>query len=962
MTAKKFNFVSPGVFVGETDNSRIPRDPGGTGPVVIGRSLKGPSMRPVMINSKEEFVRMFGEPVASGLSRDVWRGNTPSAPTYGAYAAMSWLSNQSPVTFVRTLGVNNDYADAGSATLAGWSLVNSPTGVVPHDSQANPPESPNGGAWALIVAKADVSQPNSGDPVELTPTGDAYMAGVFYLESGILSLEGRDLQNAAGSTAETWDSNTGTVNWVGINAANCSFKLKVYDSGANPISTRSVNMNPNSTNYIRKRANTDPTKVNPVINTPSDTDTYWLGETFDQFLENIPDSTLDFLGTYSTQHLGETLVVSLVPLKGNKFDGDDFRMEATAGGTPWIVSQHLGEDSEFVADDAKGGEFPVEKLFRAHTLHSGSWESSHLKVSITDIEPPKTRYQDYGSFTLEIRRAEDNDNNKIVVEKFTGLTLDPTSSDYIAARIGDMYSVWSEDEKRYKVYGDYANQSGYIRVEVANSVKNGSLDPSLLPFGFYHPTVYKKDTPASSTVFESTINKTTLPIASPEFSMRESSETGSPSDPTRVYWGLNTSKALNYNNFDASYVDLVRPKASGLGYASAESGLTSAATTEIPFIVSLDDLVKDSSANSWTWETGSKVSGVSYTSLNGWETLLTQKQNSFTVPLVGGFDGFDVREREPFRNTLMDGTNEYTHTAYASIKRAVDCVSDPEVVTGDILTAPGVTNAGLTSYIAETAKRRGDMLAIIDLEGIYSPSWEGYSETMPDLDNIKANLREREFNNSYAATFLPSMQVRDDITGQLFWAPPSMIGLGVIGYSQSVSQPWIAPAGYNRGLLINRRIGYSVTNGRMRLSRDERDEIYPIGINAIYYSNDNDGWVLLGQKTLQATPSALDRINVRRLLIYLKREFSRIAKNILFDPNIDLTWNRFKVPAEGILADVTSKFGLSDSKIILDKTTTTDDLIDRNAVYAKVYLKPTKAIEYIGIDFNITNSGASFDD
>ena len=118
--------------------------------------------------------------------------------------------------------------------------------------------------------------------------------------------------------------------------------------------------------------------------------------------------------------------------------------------------------------------------------------------------------------------------------------------------------------------------------------------------------------------------------------------------------------------------------------------------------------------------------------------------------------------------------------------------------------------------------------------------------------------------------------------------------------------------------------------------------------------------VIFGQKTLQADASALDRINVRRLVLFLKAEVSRISRNLLFDQNLESTWNRFRGQVEPILSSVKSRYGLSDYKVILDSTTTTADLIDRNIMYAKIFIKPARAIEYIVVDFVITRTGADF--
>ncbi len=147
----------------------------------------------------------------------------------------------------------------------------------------------------------------------------------------------------------------------------------------------------------------------------------------------------------------------------------------------------------------------------------------------------------------------------------------------------------------------------------------------------------------------------------------------------------------------------------------------------------------------------------------------------------------------------------------------------------------------------------------------------------------------------------------------------------------------------------------------LRLDSKDRDALYEANINPIA-SFPSEGIVVFGQKTLQVTPSALDRINVRRLMIYLKKEISRFASTVLFDPNIAVTWKRFTNLAVPFLEGVQSRFGLSEFRVVLDETTTTPELVDRNVVYAKILLKPTRAIEFIALDFVIANTGASFAD
>ena len=148
---------------------------------------------------------------------------------------------------------------------------------------------------------------------------------------------------------------------------------------------------------------------------------------------------------------------------------------------------------------------------------------------------------------------------------------------------------------------------------------------------------------------------------------------------------------------------------------------------------------------------------------------------------------------------------------------------------------------------------------------------------------------------------------------------------------------------------------------RERLTAEQRDRLYEANINPIA-TFPAEGIVIFGQKTLQVTQSALDRINVRRLLIYVKKEISRIAATTLFQPNVQVTWNAFLGRVEPFLESVQARMGLTGWKVILDESTTTPELVDRNIMYAKVFLKPARAIEFIALDFTITNSGASFED
>ena len=338
------------------------------------------------------------------------------------------------------------------------------------------------------------------------------------------------------------------------------------------------------------------------------------------------------------------------------------------------------------------------------------------------------------------------------------------------------------------------------------------------------------------------------------------------------------------------------------------------------------------------------------------------------MPVWGGSEGFDITEMEPLRNELIATNGSLAETSnYVdyTISKALDSVSDEEVVPANLLTMPGIFARAATNKMINIAESRKDVLAIIDLEGDYRPRVEKKATSVARLGSVTdalSNIKQRNLNSSYACAFYPAVQVSDNLNGgQLVWLPASVAGLGAMGKSQATSELWFAPAGFNRGGLgsLGGSRGPRVLQARQRLDSKERDLLYERNINPIA-TFPAEGVVIFGQKTLQADASALDRINVRRLLLFLKSEVSAISRNLLFDQNLESTWARFKSQVEPVLSSTRARFGLSDYKVVLDNTTTTADLIDRNIMYAKIFVKPARAIEYIVVDFVITRTGADF--
>ena len=350
---------------------------------------------------------------------------------------------------------------------------------------------------------------------------------------------------------------------------------------------------------------------------------------------------------------------------------------------------------------------------------------------------------------------------------------------------------------------------------------------------------------------------------------------------------------------------------------------------------------------------------------------LTQIVKGFQAPLVGGFDGTNIVEANPFNNRVLkdssgDDLSAAESYAYASIERAIDMVRDPEVVEHNLAVMPGITTPSLTTKMVRMCEARADSMAIIDLEDVYVPPSQKRCTTFSDRLKTTPKktadaLANRQLNSSYGAAYYPWVKIRDEQASRDVWVPPSVVALGVMAYTEARDEVWFAPAGFNRGGLNEGNAGVPVLQTSEHLLSKDRDTLYEANINPIA-SFVSEGIVIFGQKTLQSTQSALDRINVRRLLIYVKKFVSIVSANLLFEQNLQVTWNRFLNAVVPELESIKQRFGLSDFRVVLDETTTTPDLVDRNIMYAKIFLKPARSIEFIAVDFIISRTGAEFAD
>jgi phage tail sheath protein FI len=1088
MSAKKFKFVSPGVFLSEIDNSQLPKVPGGVGPVIIGRTRRGPAMKPVKVSSFQEFVEVFGEPLPGNEGEDPWReGNGLLAPSYAPLAAQAYLKADinSPVTVIRLAGVQGD--DVQSGAEAGWDVED---------------------AYGLFVAVSGTAAAQNATLCAIAYTDNASfefgVKGTATVNSEIITSRAK----AAGAETKA------------VKIVDHAFDISVSNGSKTAIKKVSFR---EGKNQIRDILNTNPVATNSsIIQPPSASlgEYYWLGETFEEEYEKIV-----------RENPSSTLCVFAAKLTDGMENFKSVKHQLAAARSGWVIPQYNGAAASYNVED-------LEKLFRFIAIQEGE-QGMDINVRIENIKIANPGSPSlFGRFDVVVEQKRGN--RIYIVDSYENLNLNPNSNDFIARRIGDQYFEWDGVQKRNKVYGNYPNQSSYVRVEMANEVgENGPSDPKSVPFGYLGPIVPK---PTSISATSGTgsfaggaswvkniiafdlaqtsivLNWPTVPhvvsgskspslnskyvMGSAEYNMKTSTahsagilNYSSPNKGSRDYlrrlgtWnssavldeqisGIASTGKHSYNfSLDEVYITgttnlsndmssfkptevvflsgshrAVKATATILFVAAPDPGrlitivssdgtslvytahgsevlaerkfnradtATAAATSLAACIAhsaghgpSRITVERDTATLTLTQVIGGDIGNKAITSnltdvkINGGaaaasgfftdggrmaftsqleasrvasgvptqlsSSALLEIVDSFSMPMHGGFDGVNVQEADPFNMSVRSncvGPDSTTRNSYAhaSIDRAIELIKDPEALEMNLAVMPGITNTSLTKKLVQTCESRADSLAIIDLPDVYIPPSQKRCANFQDRVNNTTPAKSakaliaRQLNSSYGAAYYPWVKVRDSINARDVWAPPSVVALGVMGYTEQRDEVWFAPAGFNRGGLNEGNAGLPVLQASEQLLSADRDTLYEANINPIA-SFVSEGLVVFGQKTLQMTPSALDRINVRRLLIFVKKEVSRIANGLLFDQNVPATWARFTGQVVPFLEGVKTRLGLTDFKVVLDKTTTTPDLVDRNVMYAKIFLKPARAIEFIAVDFVITRSGASFDD
>ena len=492
------------------------------------------------------------------------------------------------------------------------------------------------------------------------------------------------------------------------------------------------------------------------------------------------------------------------------------------------------------------------------------------------------------------------------------MNLDPDSPRYIARVIGDRYQTLDANNN-IVVNGDYPNLSKYIRVEVTDAVANKTNDKTLIPFGFRAlyspmPDVSSTNLLATSYVISQVLN--------------------------------NAYSSNNYHGFDFT-------KQNNLNYLAPIVVANSSTGSNSDFYLgNVSQSLQAAFPSLTSAYTGSLEGALTAGTLSTNVSLDTRK---FIVGFQGGFDGAKPNLKK-YAGQYITATNTFgfdcstsTATGAISYNKAFTLLSNTDYYDMNMLLTPGIIHS-LHPYITQIARNmaetRQDTFYVMD------------SNALTDSTDTVIN-QVTTIDSSYAATYWPWLRIINPSKNVPLWVPASVMVPGVLAFNDAVSAPWYAPAGLNRGGLTQ------VTDTYKRLSQSDRDSLYQARINPIANFL-NDGVCVWGQKTLQARPSALDRVNVRRLLITVKKFIASSTRYLVFEQNTSATRNRFLSIVNPYMEQVRAQQGLYAFRVVMDQSNNTPDLIDQNILYGQIFLQPTRTAEFIILDFNIQPTGASF--
>lgn len=900
-------FVSPGVFTKEQDFTIFASRIGITRLGVVGKTLKGPAFEPIKIRTTDDYLLRFGS-------------TDPDFPL--PYVANSFLAQSNELTVTRVLG--------------GSGFQNSPAWLIIADISTTYSGSTSGtdGYSGLTFSVSNQDAVNS---FVFTTSADTTMAyGTISA-----STNGNDIgvafsANTSGNTVTTQDwldaINATSFSGLGITVAGASSTDYITSAGTSTWTLISSDIESKGSEsgatlaVIRSKRNQIDNSW--YFNEESDITIGALTSTLGSFILSGTTGPLTAQTnsgfTVSLDETREDYIIKILGKNPEVIDGApqlyveriyphfireaNSRLDITALNSSLVYTDetsytdfengYTNAVTPWVVSRVIGGD--VKNLFRVQTISDGDASNVEIKISIANID-----INNY-TFDIIVRRFEDTDAtaSSTALERWSNLSLREEDSNYIAKVIG------TTDET-------FPRKSSFITIDLAPSFPRNTV-----PAGFRGYSL--RDSGISGSTSPNIYYKTDYLSGDSTF---------------KTYLGISE---LGYTNFTTNQVSTrVAIKSIESDLFAYEGGVSDDKTTIKGFHM-------ENTADPSLFVSGEENSLTGYTNAAG--TLVDKNKLKFTLVPAGGFDGWD--KYRTYTELYEEFTDAYTANVN-SFKNALNEIANSEVVDINVLATPGVdysNNQTIIKYALDIAEDRTDLIYVMDSPRLTSGSVKGTPE------EVVSRLEATGIDSNYAATYWPWIQIEDPNSGKYTYQAPTMMAVQTYALTDNVAAPWFAPAGLNRGLA-----GPQVVRADIRLSNNDRDTLYQGRVNPIA-TFVQQGVVIWGQKTLQVRQSSLDRINIRRLLLQVRRLVSAASLTLLFEQNDQTLRDQFLAKVEPILLQIQNQRGLTAFKVVMDDSNNTPDTIDRNTLVGKIQLQPTRTAEFIDLTFQVLPTGARFED
>jgi hypothetical protein len=940
-------FVSPGVYTSEKDLTFVTRQVGVTTLGLVGETTMGPAFQPIFISNYGEFQSFFG-----GL--DATKVKDTGAPQYELpYIAKSYLSQSNQLFVTRVLGFSGYDAGWAWGITLDAALDITTTGTTGGGSTYAPLISfsaTSAGTITNLVSADPLVQSliNAGNlTAALSYLGTANTGSTQNIDASFIKIG----STFTGASFNLYvDSTNYGSNGTGI-ITGTTTGVTVYYSGSSysDVENQLVAL-------LRSRGTIDVSTQLPSFEI--------TGATAVQFDPAYSAATNDPLGTFSlsgfsslqglfdytvsmdrTQrnylpkvlgrgaqdgktalfveelydHLFRTLNAE-GKIKGIKQtlinytrDYSDYLQEYQSAETPYVVSELRGNK--------------VLRLFRFITISDGNAANEQFKISILNIKP------DAKEFDIHIRSFYDTDAQPVVLEAYTRCTMDPTSANYVARKIGTTDGV-------------YVSKSSYVLIEMDDT----SNTSDAFPAGFVGFPIRDYQTNSNTSVLDPTVMyKTTY---------------GTFENKRKFYLGISETVGIDADFFDYKGIPPTTTP-------DMWTGMTKGFHMDVDATgVTIDNVVIHINNSGGTYspifefETGNaefrtdagltgtdyeklysrKFTFVPYGGFDGWDIYNTRRTNTDSF-IINGTKGQAGLMSGAFKNKTLTNGDVGINSDYYAYLEAIWTFRNPEAVNINVFATPGIDTVDNTNLIEASIEmveqERADSLYIVTTPDYYNDEILTAQETVDYLTD--------QFDSNYTCTYWPWIQINDAENNVLIFVPPTRDVVRNIALTDNIAFPWFAVAGVQRG-------DVDAIQARKKLTLAERDTLYENRINPIATFT-SDGIKIWGNKTLQVKETALNRINVRRLLLQARKLISAVSIRLLFEQNDAVVRNQFLSLVNPILDNIRTERGLTDFRVVLSSS---PEDIDRNQLTGQIFLKPTRSLEFIQIEFVIMNTGASF--